>query len=96
VYRTGEVASLGWYNLDITQTAHGEEGLSLPKPRLEPPTACREEPSTSSVSPQDKRKIIRPALQILGFTFPFAFFAGARWPAANPTDAHFCIASASS
>jgi hypothetical protein len=38
-----------------TQSAHGEEGLSLSKTRLEPPTVLRDEPSTSSVSPQDER-----------------------------------------
>jgi hypothetical protein len=49
-----------------TQSAHGEEGLSLSKhvlsackavegTRLEPPAVLRDEPSTSSVSPQDER-----------------------------------------
>ncbi|MFM2100467.1 MAG: hypothetical protein RLZZ366_2006 [Pseudomonadota bacterium] len=40
----------------LTNSAYGEEGLSLPKTHLEPPTVLRYAPSTSSVSTLDKRR----------------------------------------
>jgi general secretion pathway protein J len=40
----------------LANSAFGEEGLSLPKTHLEPPTVLRYAPSTSSVSTLDKRR----------------------------------------
>jgi general secretion pathway protein J len=49
--RFGHVLASG-----LTNSAYGEEGLSLPKTHLEPPTILRYAPSTSSVSTLDKRR----------------------------------------
>ena len=56
---TAETAALLWPD---PLSVRGEERPSLPKPRLEPPAAVlRDDPSTSSASPQDERDYLSVA-----------------------------------